>query len=127
MENLYKLQKRIVRHIDCTLPNKHCMPIFKKMSFLTIYDQVELENVKLVYRIVNENVPRFLLSVYSKNSCRSSRNNNFVIDANYTKRMNKSFLVKAISLWNKLKISVKNSTSCKTFIRKTKDLYLSKY
>ena len=50
---LYQLQKCLI----CTLCNvpfrSHCMPLYKKLSIMTLPDLVKLENCKLCYRVVS--------------------------------------------------------------------------
>ena len=121
------LQKRIVRCICNELPRQHCMPLYKKQKILTISDQVLLENVKWVYRIIYDLCPKLVMRLYSVkvNKLDSGLQ---VSSNNYCNRAcNLSFLCKPIMCWQNLTREMREKNNIKSFVKVVKSSLLIKY
>ena len=127
-DNLYLLQKRIIRSI-CNAPfRSHCMPIFKKLSILSIWDQMLLENCKLVFNIESDKCPISVLNLYGKQqSVYNTREFKFAAPLHKSRRVNVSFLCKPISDWRRLPRNIRQIENIRTFTKGLKKELLDKY
>ena len=66
LDKLFNLQKRVIRHVARKLPFCHTAPIFKELRILTLQDQILLENVKLMHRVINNVTPIRIIKLFEK-------------------------------------------------------------
>ena len=57
---LYTLQKRLLRARAKVGFRAHTLPIHRKYGILTVFDQIEFEQLKLMHRYVNNRLPTLL-------------------------------------------------------------------
>ena len=57
---LQKLQKRAIRIITLSKYNDHTAPLFKKLNLLTIKDILALQELKLYYKFIHNNLPPYI-------------------------------------------------------------------
>ena len=128
-DKLIKLQKRVVRILEKESPLAHCMPLFKRLSILMVKDLVKVENVKSLFRVDNELAPRLLMYLYTKSAHQyGTQVSRFVVPKHNTSKFNATFLVKGISDWDSVDISLRNDVrNLKQFTRKLKQRILSSY
>ena len=60
---LYKLQKRAIRTITCSIYNAHTDPFHKTLNILKLPDMYDLQLYKLYYKIQREPVPHYFDTV----------------------------------------------------------------
>ena len=93
-------------------------------------DQLRLENLKFMYRVVNEICAKPLVNFYV-NTRQQNRSEliggNVAVNQHRLTIVNKSFLCKPVMDWNALAADSKNASSLHNFSKKLKRLYLQKY
>ena len=57
---LQKRQKRAIRIITLSKYNDHTAPLFKKLNLLTIKDILALQELKLYYKFIHNNLPPYI-------------------------------------------------------------------
>ena len=82
---LQKLQKRAIRIITLSKYNDHTAPLFKKLNLLTIKDILALQELKLYYKFIHNNVPPYIQQWQIK------QNTN--IHSHYTRNQNEFYIV----------------------------------
>ena len=96
------------------------MPLFKKMNALIVYDMVELENLKLLYRVENELISRTIIHLFVKvDHGHRTRHDSYQIPKHNLSKYNNSFLVKSVTPWNALSNDLKLVNSIKQFSKKS--------
>ena len=127
-ENLYVLQKRIVRSLCRLAPRQHCMPYFKKLMILTVKDQLYQDNCKLVWKLNHSQCPFPIQNMYEKSqSQQKTRGSGVCVAKHRTGQFNKSFLCKPVMDWQLLTSKVKDSISARAFVKSLKTHLLQKY
>ena len=127
IDKMCKLQKKVIRHVDKKLDTSHCQPIFKHLNILKLNDLVTLENLKLLYRVKHKYAPPPVIRIFQTSGGKSSRNNNLIVPKHSSKRLNKSFVVRAIVQWNQLSYKIKNASSMYSFVTQLKKFLFEKY
>ena len=127
-ETLFLLQKYIIRLIFGKTPREHCMPLFKELGALTIMDMVRWENLKLMFKVMNDLAPKSVSDLFVRREhLYSTRNCGLEIPKHSLVKFNHSFLVKSITEWNALDIQLKLLNSVKLFSKQLKLKLISKY
>ena len=89
---------------------------------------VYLENIKQMYRIVNDHCPALVKNSFPRLSHKYlTRGDNFGITKHKLQKYNVSFLVQCVIDWNKTNIDQKNQKTVKSFVRNVKSKLISKY
>lgn len=60
---LFKLQKKSIRLIANEKYNAHTQPLFKALQLLTINDILKLQELKFIYKLENQQLPPYFLSL----------------------------------------------------------------
>ena len=129
INTLYLLQKRLIRSLSSAPFRAHCNPLFKASNILKIEDQLLLDNLKLIFRSLNELIAKPIMRFFIGNGtkgCRT-RNTNVRIVKHSATIINKSFLCKAVRDWNNLDLDTKKITNAAVFAKKVKKDIISKY
>ena len=82
---LQKLQKMAIRIITLSKYNDHTAPLFKKLNLLTIKDILALQELKLYYKFIHNNLPPYIQQWQIK------QNTN--IHNHYTRNQNEFYIV----------------------------------
>lgn len=121
IEQLTKLQKRAARIILDAPFNTPSKELFKSLNWLSFRDRLIYHKLILVYKILNNKTPEYLqkycvpnTNVHNRN-LRSISNNNLVIVRPNTNNMKRSFAYSAPTLWNKMPLNVKLSSTLNSF------------
>ena len=117
-------QKKAVRFIkNC---NKFCSTrnLFKEFGILDVSTLVDLEILKIMYKIHNDNIPGPIKDIFStipehNYSTRCGNDPQFKQKRN-TATISNSFICKGPTLWTQLNADIKNSVSLKSFMKKYK-------
>ena len=112
-ETLFKIQKRILRSIMRVGYRDHCMPLYKRLQILTLYDQLKFENLKQMYKLDRDLLPVPMKNMYVTNSTRGTR---IPVPLCRLSKVNKSFLCQPIVEWNALQSVTKDKISLKSFL-----------
>ena len=123
---LFILQKRLVRAINNAPYTQHCMPLFKKCKIATIQDHLKIENVKLMYRIVNDLSPNPVIKLYRIINSQS-RSSGVSSIPHSTALVNRSFMNKPVMDWQEVPFKCKQKSNIESFGKAMRDLYLEKY
>ena len=100
------------------------MPIFKKLKILNIYDMIDLDLCKTIFRIKNQSAPKPMLCWYKTNEY----TRNGIITPKYkTNLASKSFIVQAVTKWNTMSESLKSSKNISQLKKRYKQTSLEKY
>ena len=125
---LYMLQKKLLRTINKVGSRLHCLPIHRKYAILTLSDQISLEQLKLIHRYVFGTLPLPLKHLLgSDHSSYDKRASYPPVPKHSTNLMGRSFLCKAIMLWQNCDIDIKRTKSRKAFTKKVKLKFIRKY
>ncbi len=131
LKRLEILQKKALRIIDHAKYNAPSAPIFKKWKILNIADLIELEVTKISFRYVKNALPTPIKNLFQPNSYThnyGTRFRNFPRTAKHKSSIfNKSFLVKAPSLWTSINVPGIAKKSMGSFKRQFVKLKLEKY
>ena len=123
--SLYVLQKRIIRSMHCVNPLQHCMPLFKKSQ---IKDQLHMENCRLMHRVNSGDCPPPILNLYDFCSQQhNTRGPNIRIVKHKSVLVNKSFLCKPLSNWQRTDIAIRNIMNLKGFCKNLRRKLIDKY
>ena len=125
---LFLLQKQLVRTLSNAHIRQHCMPLYKKHNILMLKDQLILENVKLMHRIVNKNCPIALENLFgNQTNGYNTRNSNVIIPKHQSVKLNKSFVCKSYVDWSRIKADTKNIENVKLFAKHVKKAIIETY
>ena len=104
-----RLQNRAVRIINFANYRDHADPIFKNLSILKIIDNVELQNMLLVYDSLNYRLPSVLHNIYnfSQSIHNYKTRNSLMLKLSLPKVETTAYGLnsieyKSIKVWNKL-------------------------
>ena len=124
---IYKLQKRMLR-IVCKKPfNSHTTPLFHVMKILMFKDLIQLCNLKVTFHVLEDSIGKGIINHFEFSNYRTSRNKNLIIRKHRSKLMNNCFIVKCVTLWNGLPMSIKSKANLYNFKKVVKLNMLSKY
>ena len=70
---LQKLQSRTARIITNSPYNAHTLPIIKTLGWQTVNDLIVKENVKIVYKCINDEAPLYLAYLFGRLSETNTR------------------------------------------------------
>ena len=111
--------------------NESSLPLCKKLDILLIDDLIKLELAKISHRYVYNNIPNSARSLFLSNSYNHTYmtrfRNNPRIDRHHSSTYNKSFLVRAPSIWNILGRDTKNKTKISNFTSAFKKAKITRY
>ena len=105
----------------------HTTPLFKKLEILTVNCEINHQLLKRFHKVTNETAPLPNRNLYKRIDRVSSRNKNFIVPKHCHAKLNNSFLVKSITLWNQLSIELKTCERIITFSKLHKQLILTHY
>ena len=118
---VFVLQKKAIRIIDNAKYNASTKPLFKKWKILCLDDLVKLENAKLMYKYVQNMLPKPLHNLFEKNNkyhAYNTRRGQFpMIVKHSTALFNKSFLCQGPSIWDKIHNDIKTCKKIHQFIK----------
>ena len=66
-ERIFKLQKKAIRIITCSKYNSHSEPLFKSTKLLKIKDIMKVQQLKFIYKLMNNSTPAYFESMYPDN------------------------------------------------------------
>ena len=129
VKSLLKQQKKSIRAVENVASNAHTSKLFTKYKILNIYELIELELSKFMYKYVHRTLPPPLLDLFVSNeqvhnySTRGKANAR--TQEHKSSIFGKSFLARGPSLWSNLSADLKRSVSLPSFTRKYKKDLLS--
>ena len=128
---LYK--KKAIRHVTCAKYNSHTQPLFKKLELLTIHDCYSLQCNKILYKKKLNILHPYhsnLLKLKRETQQTSTRQSFDILMSKSTnfQRIN-NLVFKVGHSWNNLPLEIKtlDGISERSFAKKVKHHYLSKY
>ena len=129
LDCLFKSQKKAIRYI-CNVPYNHpTNALFKKEKVLKIYELVDLEIYKFMYKIKSTDVPRPILNLFSLNrqmhTYNTRRKDDPIVNLYKKKIVKQTFLSKGPSMWSSLNANIKSSVSKTSFTNKIKKMLLN--
>ena len=123
LDQLYILQKKIVRMITKSNPREHCMPLFKELKILTIFDAINIDLCKNIFKIKMKIAPKVMTMWYQRNP---KTRNGLILPKYILGIANNSFLTKSIMLWNSISENIRSCKSLYQLKRMYKMYCLSK-
>ena len=63
-ERIFKLQKKAIRIITCSKYNSYSEPLFKSTKLLKIKDIMKVQQLKFIYKLMNNSTPAYFESMY---------------------------------------------------------------
>ena len=119
---LFRKQKDFIRSMSNAKYNAHTEPLFKSLNILKLRDCVICEMSKFGYMLKHDLLPPKITSIFEhKNIHRNTRNTSLPhIPPHKTSKFNNSFIVKGISCYKKLPLSVQLKPSLNSFISSVK-------
>ena len=117
IDGIFKQQKLAIRIVTNQPYYSHSEPLFKRVQVLKFHELLELENLKLIKKVLDGRCPMPLKNLFNVNK-QDSRSKGIIVKDHKSTIYNNSFLCKAIVAWNKNKVS----TDCtnKTFTKNWK-------
>ena len=127
VKTLLKQQKKSIRAIENVASNAHTSKLFSKYQIFNIYELIELEICKFMYRYVHKTLPPPLLDLFVSNEqvhhYATRGKSNARTQEHKSAIFGKSFLARGPSLWSNLSADLKRSVSLPSFIRKYKKIF----
>ena len=126
--SLYKLQKDCVRLIANRKRNSNVEPLFSNLKIIKFPDLIEIELCKTGYKIDRKLLPTPIIDLFHMKNGKKNHHYNTRqkalpnIQKHSTPLFNRSFLCKSISLYSKLPINVRHSSSLHVFCHRIKTL-----
>ena len=128
LDTIYVLQKRLVRIICGKSYLDHSMPLFKKTEILTIYDQLKIENIKLIHRVVHHIAPPPVIHIFVTKYLRVNHRTKLISVPKYKKYLvRKSMLITAPRAWKDIPIEMRILTSTRFTSKCIKKQIIDKY
>ena len=120
-DKLIKKQKRAVRIIKCAKYNSHTHNFFHELGLLKYDSIIDLEILKLMFKVANNNVPLPIMNLFNTHSNihgYDTRNKN---DPRYFGHQNfsyiqKSFICLGPKLWSQLQTNMKTYKTKNSFV-----------
>ena len=131
LKRLQKLQNRAASIVTDSPYDAHSEPLIKKLVWLTIKQLIDTETVKIVYKALHNEAPKYLKELFHRLSDFQNRElRNTETDLHIpllrTSLGQKSFAYRRVCIWNNLTCETKTSRSFSTFkakIERMKKLY----
>ncbi len=104
------LQKKAVRALVGATYNANTSPIFKKLEILRISDLIDLEQAKLSYKFVHNELPPGISKLFLPNAFNHRYNTRAGRNPRVAKHkihiIHKSFLIKSPTIWSNLPLNI---------------------
>ena len=124
------LQKKVVRSICNAHYRDHCMPLFRRERIVTIEDQIKIENVSLVYRLLNRTCPKGIMEyfIFGEN-LHNTRGIGIKPKKHKLGLVGKSFLCKSVNDWRDMSSELKDKKPerLKSFKKCLKNYLIKQY
>ena len=128
LDNLYRVQKRLIRIINNEPYHAHCMPLFKKSEITTITDILYIENVKLMHKVVNHIAPKPVVNIFlTKSSNLNQRTKIPKAPHVKTNLVKKSLICKTLVDWSSLKLELRTLEKTRQLSKELKKSILEMY
>ena len=106
-QRLQKLQNRTARIVTDNPYDAHSEPLIKELGWLTIKQLIDAETVKIVYKALHSEAPKYLKELFHRLSdvrYRGLRNSKTDLDTPQlrTSSGQKSFAYRRVCIWNNL-------------------------
>ena len=126
VQRLQKLQNRAARTVTDSPYDAHSEPMTKKLGWLTIKKLIDSETVKIVYKALHNEAPKYLKELFHRLSDilnRELRNSktDLYIPLLKTSLRQKSFAYRGVCIWDNLTCETKASRSFSSFKAKLKE------
>ena len=99
-DQLYRLQKRLIRIVHNKKFLEHCDPLFVKSNILKLQDQAKLEFLKIIQQVEHGKMPICVKNLFEKSQ--SSRTKSYIIKKHSKTITGRSFLCQSVRHWNQL-------------------------
>ena len=125
LQRLQKLQNRAARSVTDSPYDAHSEPLIKKLGWLTIIQLIDTETVKIVYKALHNEAPKYLKELFHRLSDvqnRELRNSKTDLHIPLLRKSSgqKSFVYRGVCIWNNLTCETKTSRSFSAFKAKMK-------
>ena len=125
LDKLQRVQNTAARVISLTRKYDHITPVLKSLHWLPVKLRIDFKILLLVFKIINDMAPSYLVSLISykshPRSLRSLTHNELVEPrSRLTTYGDRAFSIVAPPLWNKLPKDIRVSTSLVLFKKKLK-------
>ena len=120
LDRVYKLQKRAARCILDAPPDAPSQPLFEKLDWLTVYEQLIVNKYVLLYKSLFNSHPTYLNSMFdfqcnNRYNLRSESNLDLCVPSHKCKLFENSFQYCGAILWNNLPVHIKMSQTLNAF------------
>ncbi len=117
IKRLQVLQKKAVRALVGARYNANTSPIFRRLKILRISDLIDLEQAKLSYKFVHNELPPGISMLFLPNAFNHRYNTRAIRNPRVAKHktsiIHKSFLIKSPTIWSDLPLIIKSATTVK--------------
>ena len=125
LRRLQKLQNRTLRIVTGSPYDAYSKPLIKELGWLTIKQLIDTETVKIVYKALHNEAPKYLQGLFHRLSDMQNRElRNSKTDLHIpllrTSSGQKSFAYMGVFIWNNLTCETKTSRSFSAFKAKLK-------
>ena len=131
LDQLHKLQKKLLRICTNSSFRAHSRPLFFRLKTLNIYDIHNLQKAILMYRVFNDNIPMNISYMFTLNRSVHHHNTRSSNKFHFPKVKSQSLLDtvrhSGPRLWNNLSNEIRNSTNITAFKSKLKKNYIESY
>jgi len=131
MDQLFKLQKKIVRNVAGVKRNVHTNELFVKLGLLKLQDLVEYNSKVIGWKIWHEKAPENFYEGYEKiapsRNTRSAIEKNFKVPYCKKAKMEVAPCYSLSKCWNKTEAEFKNTEKLREFKGKIKSIYFERY
>ena len=120
INKLQKLQNRAARIVTNCAYDASALPTIRELGWPTIFELIESDTLKMVYKSVNDQAPAYLAEMFVKLSDSGKRElrntkTDLVIPRCKSAFGQKRFSYKGAKLWNDLSTKVKSSNTYEVF------------
>ena len=129
LDNLFNLQKRVIRNISHVSYRSHTAPLFIQLKTLTLYDLYKYQLGIFLYKFHHSLLPSAFDDFYSYNTSYhtyETRSKEFLHHPYSRTSLNASQIRSTgVYFWNSLSPGIKSSPSLTVFKRRLKEFLLS--
>lgn len=122
LQNLFVLQKKIIRLVTNQPPFSHTNDLFKQTKIPKFFDMVKLEIASYMFKNKNNGIFRTLIHGYE-----TRFRENLVTPNHVLSIFEKSLEYNGPRIWNSIPVEIKNKRTPKSFRRSFKSLLVTRY
>ena len=121
-----KIQNYCIRYVKNIKKFDHITSHRNELKLLTLFDRRNLHTASMIFKIINEQAPRYLNSILDRNMNNTRSQNKLIIKKPKTNHHMTSLSVGGPKLWNQIPEEIRTANSVNSFCNRYKEYLIAK-